>query len=511
MFCTKCGAKVSDSSVFCVKCGNRLKKEQTSNQEKKVQEVVCEPVQTPKKKEKKKNSLKVVILLLCLLIVLGLAFLAILIFGTKNFTLFSEKKDKVESEEVEAVEELSLEEQLDEIEKLIADGKLEDAKEKYESMKDEESSEQLYLNGADIYLKQGDYIGALAILEEGLQKVSSDRIADRISYIKNNVVLVSITSTWGDCNISQQYDDFGNLLVQQKYNDNYEYTGCEENQYDTKGRKTNSVVYDESGKVTTKYEYVYDELGNLVCSLEYSNNDKLSATHQYGYNEFGKQIICEDYDSKGKLVWSTKTEYDSQGRKISDGGYNNKGKLKSKVETIYNTDGTVAKMVRYNERNKVVEWNETEYDANGNEIKHITYNDRNKIVYYIQTEYDANGKITMKTRHNADGIVISRKEYDVLGNVKTENLGEQQNVYEYGYRYVGDVLSENEIQDVSGKIKISKTLCYRNVPKMDAAYKGKVYTDKTYEIIGETEDFYQLSNGVYIEKSFAGIAYATIE
>ena len=509
MFCTKCGAQLNDQDLFCSKCGQKVMKkeeEQHSSWKETIKGIDFERLW-----KRGVATGRVPVFLAATVVVLLFILAALIGSGQKKEAAASktegDSKTQISEEHKKEIHKL-----LEEGSRLLAEGNMKEAGVRYEQAKAVNADyEEVYLFGADVQLKQNNYNMALQILKEGQRAAGSDRLAAREAYIKENVFLVGVKSEDGEKNFYHQYSAVGNLFREHKYDEEYQLTGWEEIEYDEAGRKKKSILYNARGEQQSHYEYEYDEWGQLLYRTDYDLNKAITATHRYSYDEAGRQVSCEDYDSQGVLTWSTRTEYDDQGRKVKDMGYDKNGKLTSWVETTYNADGSVAKMARYDEQNQLVEWNESQYDKDGNESRSTTYDQNNTALYWTETEYAQEGIKTVKTRYHADGSIYSRAEYDFSGKKVKETIASQQMTYQYAYFYFGDILCENEIQPIYGEIKIMKPLKYRNLPNKQASYAGTLYTDKTYRIIGQTDQFYQLAEGGYLEKEFAGTAYATAE
>lgn len=78
----------------------------------------------------------------------------------------------------------------------------------------------------------------------------------------------------------------------------------------------------------------------------------------------------------------------------------------------------------------------------------------------------------------------------------------------YTYTYIGDVVSINNISETTGTLRVADdvTLQRRRVPHKQAAYVTSGVGD-SYEVVGESEEFYWLADGWYVAKDQKGITY----
>lgn len=543
MFCTGCGVQLNEEDLFCARCGRKVvKKEEeerflTEREEERKKEILAREDYSHRTPEDRIDvpgmitawtervkaidmdrlwrrgvSTGKIPALLAVVVVVLLISLIVLIGGGRRREILPSNAGRTVENQISDEQIAKIEKLLEEGGRFLTEGNIEKANASYEQAKAVNAAyEDIYLFGADIYLKQNNYNRALQILKEGQLAVDSVRLTDRISYIQENVFLVGIKSQDGEKNFYYQYNEAGNLFKEHTYDGEYGLTGWKEHKYDERGRKTESIVYNIRGEQQACSRYEYDEQGKLICQKDYDLNQTVLAAHWYGYDGAGRLVSCDDYDSQGRLSWSTRTEYDDQGRKVKDMGYDGKGVLKSWVETTYHADGSIAKIARYDENNQVVEWNESQVDEAGREVKATMYDGSSTVLYWQETEYAPEGIKTARTRYNADGSVHSRIEYDYAGNKVTETLESQQTTYQYAYFYFGDILCEIGSQPVQGRVKLGKPVSYRRLPNMALSSAGILYTDKTYAILGQTGEFYQLAEGGYLEKALEGEAYTIVE
>ena len=211
MFCTECGTKIEDGSLFCPNCGAKLAAATPEPAEaekpaevpaekpaevpaevpaEKPQEAVApapvaptpvapEPTPAPAPTEPatsatpavpateapKKKSGKWIILAACVVLVAVLAVVGVVVFGGKS----GNKYDK----------------QIATAEKYFDEKEYEKAAEAYlAAIKMDPSQEDAYKSLADVYVKMGDYEAAIECLEEGYSETESKSLQKKIDKVK---------------------------------------------------------------------------------------------------------------------------------------------------------------------------------------------------------------------------------------------------------------------------------------------------------------------------------------
>ena len=531
MYCTKCGAKISDEAVFCPRCGyktrkrgveepgisGRIKEKQKSIQ-KKTELLIDENelgiyendiIDTIEEKSGRSND-RMKRNLMILTGILGIVAVFIIIILIWALVENREKQDSENTINLEETGEKNIAEEgmpqediqkmLEEGKQLILSGDITGAQEKYEAIKEIDSQcEDGYLLGADICLTQGDYNRALVILEEGYDKTQSAYLKAREEYICKNIVISGIQAEGSGSGFSYTYDSLGNLVKKDKFDEWYNLTGWDEFEYNSAGNKIRCNTYDSDGNLTVSNSFGYDEQGYLVSQVDYDEAGTAIGQHRYIYDGEGHQIECDDYNEQGEIIWSTKSEYDSQGRKIKDLGYNAKGNLMGWVETVYNSKGEISRMIRYDEDGYVLECNDTEYNAEGNVSKVYSYSG-DELNYWAETEYDEDGnkQRTVKYRSEEQGYYWC--EYDKIGKKVKEYNEDIGIAYIYIYQYIGDILCRSDMKPLSGQLSVSRMTGYRRIPDEGAAFAGTAEKGATYSVIGESDKFYQVEQGWYFSK-----------
>ncbi|MCM1146167.1 MAG: hypothetical protein NC407_15835, partial [Lachnoclostridium sp.] len=319
-----------------------------------------------------------------------------------------------------------------------------------------------YMLLANTYLQMDDVQSALAILDEGIERLSAketgmelqeiDLLSQRKEYILACTVAVRKKLTekyrdeediW-DSRITE-YDDNGNQVYYAYYNAVSGIDGVTEHRYD-----------DDGNQIEYQFQ-VYDSEGNHI-----------SFTHEtWAYDANGKEIEYVSYDESGEIEKKTQSEYDTNGNQIKEIQYGSDGEKTGWTEWKYNAAECVIEYADYNlygncTRRICKEYDEQknllktvttgydrktgqrsfqdiyeyEYDENGNRIKCVLWN-ANEIFVWNESEYDGNGIITQHTDYYSNGTVESVWEYDERGNeIKhTRYNGESAVDYMREYEY----------------------------------------------------------------------------
>ncbi|MEZ5197217.1 MAG: hypothetical protein R2764_12690 [Bacteroidales bacterium] len=91
------------------------------------------------------------------------------------------------------------------------------------------------------------------------------------------------------------------------------------------------------------YKHVYDEKGNLIQSNQYNNKEELSGKAVYSYNKIGKVVEAIEETPYGTS--KTSITYDENGNAVEQLETNSSGEVNNKVERKYNADNDVTEAV----------------------------------------------------------------------------------------------------------------------------------------------------------------------
>ncbi len=328
-----------------------------------------------------------------------------------------------------------------------------------------------YMKLADTYLQTDDVIQALAVLDEGIEKLSAgeqgaaeqeiDLLSQRKEYVLAGTVAVRTNLT------ENEYDDEGEILSGRVLE-------CDEN-----GNEIKDLYYDKGGEISRSEEYQYDADGNLIeyKYISYQSSENSDSSRQtWAYDENGNEIEYVSYDKYGNIERKTNSEYDAGGNQTKHTTYDENDEITGWTETAYDENGceikyevydkngsctrTITKeyderrnlinYVIYDDDGELIEKSEYEYDKNDNRVKIVHYGDGVTISTKIEFGYDENGNETKYVAYTDSGRTISywyEREYDENGNVIKhvgyDSEGVSDYIEEYGYDEGGRPIYEN--------------------------------------------------------------------
>ena len=327
----------------------------------------------------------------------------------------------------------------------------------------DESRAEVYRGLSDTYLQMGDVMQALAVLDEGIDKLSMaegdiekngiDLLSQRKEYVLAGMVAVGTNST------TNRYDDDGSILYERVrecdeygnetryqsvwYGEGGEISYLTEYQYDGKGNQIeyrylsyNSdgsirefqhksgaynadgneieyTEYDENGNTESMKKYEYDAAGNLIQEINYDNSGKIVRQVKIEYDTAGNETTWQCYDEYGKLSIQRRYTRDERGNLIQYDEYF-EGRTK-KEEYESDEKGNVIQYIEYDSDGNVNKIREYEYDENGREIKCIRYEDNGTVGYWRESEYDENGNEIRFSSYNITGnqeYCMGESKYD---------------------------------------------------------------------------------------------------
>lgn len=211
-----------------------------------------------------------------------------------------------------------------------------------------------YIKLANAYLQMDDVMQALAVLDEGMEKLAvggqgaESQGIDLLSQRKDYILA-------------------GTVAVRTEYTEN---------------------EYDEEGEILIGYASECDENGNTIM-FSYNNMESQSSTlHEYRYDVNGNEIEAR-YNSSSS--YQTRT-YDIFGNETEYAAYNSDGECTIKIIRDYNERGNLIREIRYDRDGKDAK-SEYEYDENGSEIKMSYYIDGSTLTTWEEREYDENNNI----------------------------------------------------------------------------------------------------------------------
>lgn len=313
-----------------------------------------------------------------------------------------------------------------------------------------------YMKLSDTYLQTDDVLQALAVLDEGIEKLSIggqgvDLLSQRKEYILAGTVAVRTKY------VENEYDEEGEILP-------VCILECDKN-----GNEIKSVYYDAEGEISDVEEYQYDDNGNRTEFKKVYKNKFDVSSHSYSehwtwtYDENGNLIEVIEHDESGNIVEKTEHEYDTDGNLIKTTWYDKDDEIEGWAETEYDAAGNETKYERYNENGScsrriiqdydeygkqtqyivydgegnITKKEDREYDKNGNEVKYVSYDDAITIDCWYETEYDESGKQIKFVCYDSEGGIsyVWEYGYDDNGREIYESIGDDDMVIMWEYEY----------------------------------------------------------------------------
>ena len=333
--------------------------------------------------------------------------------------------------------------------------------------------------------------------------------------------------------IGYKYDSTGKLIQMMHYSESGNALGWTQYEYAPGGEIVNEVYYDENGQISywfgyaynadgivekkiyhesdgdIAYWYEYDAAGNQLREIHNSSNGKVNWWNELVYDEKGNVLSEVEYDYRGKVNWRGEYSYDANGNRIKSVTYNKDDTISDWREHVYDREGKILKSTNYKYDGTPYMWVEYTYDENGNEIKYTEYNENGIATDWRESAYtiDGNGNTT-STVYDEKGQVESKKTVNSMGYVVSEYVAAWDAEYNYNYTYIGDIISTNEVSETSGTLKVADNIVLyrRRIPYAQAAYVMHE-TGGSYQVVGETEEFYLLVDGWYVAKDHKGITF----
>ena len=293
-----------------------------------------------------------------------------------------------------------------------------------------------YVKLANTYLQADDVIQALAVLDEGIEKLSAggqgvdgqevDLLSQRKEYILAGTVTIRTKY------VENEYDEDGNVCynrilehdengnIKYRYSDSKgKYSDSTEYQYDGDGNRIEYRSYSFYGGIaySSHETWAYDENGNEIEYISYDEIGHTEEKREREYDTNGNKIKEIKYDEDGKIVYRIEVEYDTVGNEIKYETYNKYGECTIKIIKDYDEHGNITGHVRYDDDENIIVNEEYEYDENDNEIKYVSYSEDMTVESCEERAYDENGN-EIKYVIQRNGVITywRENEYDAHGN-----------------------------------------------------------------------------------------------
>lgn len=327
---------------------------------------------------------------------------------------------------------------------------------------------------ADAYLKDDDVLSALSILLEKLSCEKSYVLEEKINYIKDHAIPVSVRSKDGKFERVYEYenekDDRGNIIQVIVKNEDEDGNVWRIYKSDATGDLIKSYetmrFYESDGSSSLFEETYFDFQGNMIKRVEYDGGI-INGWKTYEYDTNGNRTSSVEYDMNGAIISSDSTEYDQHGNQTKYVQYSDDGDVHIYDETdyVYDDSGFVVREIHYNINGRITDWFEFESNQDGNVTKATQFSGyagdySSKDVYQaIEIFYDANGNIIKSVSSGVNGEQLLEHyeyEYDMLGNIKKKvNYDQNDNLVSViEYNSNGDMI-QCSYYDKSGNVSSS--------------------------------------------------------
>lgn len=309
-----------------------------------------------------------------------------------------------------------------------------------------------------------------------------------------------------------EYDDRGNEIRYESYDENGKLTYARDQEYDAYGNVIQYTIYNGQGNVTNICRSTYDEYGMCLRDEYYTIDDILEYSNEYVYDANGTQV-SSTYSSKvysysntdeqmrdidGDMVRSTSisssgyrsiTTYDLYGRSLLMESYDNReepyatsqyhyddlGYFQGYTNTYINTYDNTRTVTEYDSDYKIVD--EKSYDANG------------KLCGWGENFYDENGYLTEEVDYRADGSTEYHRKavYSDAGKPM-----ESKTIY---YDENNVISSEStDVYDENGYLKTNEYRYYRDGKLNSYSFyeyeNGRLQKCTDYDGTGKLEGWY---------------------
>lgn len=334
-----------------------------------------------------------------------------------------------------------------------------------------DAAPEIYLEAAQAYLDNGDYMEALSVLERGFQDAGYQELEAVYESVAEHLKVVSrvtYENGYAANRTEKSCDESGIVRLEETYVRSGEI--AEKLLFDEAGNETDRIHYHKNGDISNRMKKSYDQAGNCICEEYYHDDDRFpESTTVYTYDGgrltqtemYGKDMILYrrenyTYDEKGNdtsyrvveidpetgeecETFLSETEYDASGNQLR---YTEKRGDELVWENLYEYDDA-DRLIRDEIRSyDTGEYYHTEYvwqdtEDGGSLCESFDYVDMDGDLYSItKTRYDAAGRKTQVAVSNLkEGTAYEYAySYDENDNVVWKKTPEQEIWYTYDER-----------------------------------------------------------------------------
>lgn len=277
------------------------------------------------------------------------------------------------------------------------------AREHFEAARAHDETDPLgWLGLAEILIREYDFEGAEALLNEALEKTgNAPAIAEKLEMLRGDFIKDSdgrLLRTNGfdgegvlQYYIIHAYREDGNPDSWTCYDAEGNQNSHVQMEYDDQGRTIKEAVeygyYDGALCSLGWVEYVYDEYGNQAETYMYTPDGTLDISTRNTYNEAGL-IICQISYQGAEVDRIQHYIYDAQDRLVRIDSCDANDKLKNYVLWSYDEAGHCIERCYYDADGMLFMREVLEYDENGNIQKIESYDGSGELVEVRVLEHD---------------------------------------------------------------------------------------------------------------------------
>lgn len=268
----------------------------------------------------------------------------------------------------------------------------------------EPSNVEALLGAADIFIRQGDFDGALTFLKEHSESGSDQAVLTKISELETG----NISDSLGRIRKATGDGQNGNAPYVHLYD------------YDDQGRLVRVTWYDGEGVERDHVDVTYDAEGKTLTRADMVLSGPLAGAlihTEIGYNEQG-QFVLAKYTLPGEWEEETRYFYDDAGHGVRWETYSNGELATTDVFEDFDEHGNARKRSTYAGKDQLIEMKLIEYDYEAFTRKSTEYDGSGVMrSWRVETFLPDWKTITDSVSYNTDGSV--RSEYHA--EVETEN------------------------------------------------------------------------------------------
>lgn len=323
-----------------------------------------------------------------------------------------------------------------------------------------------YSGAVEVRLAQDQVLEAMELLHTGYEATGDASLKERADYVAEHTVILRRSYESEDGNSLQEYDENGNLLRENYFEDSamayFDYEGIYE--YDDAGR----CVYHEYQEFDGGWGYSerreYDGAGNETL-YQFVSSDGTGYYQEKEYDGNGNCTMVAEYDySTDELEYAWYHEYDGKGNCTKDARYNADGSSNI-FYYEYDASGNCITEKWENNSSNGSYTGETDYhyDDKGNVVSWVSYGD-GVVDQSMRAEYDEKGNQTLEEYYygnigDSEPYSAYYSEYDQWGNrtYGTTSSG-YESVHSYEYDDSGNILRHEE-ESYRGDGTLESTSC----------------------------------------------------